>query len=419
MVTRYTVDLRRQSAHGDRHVDHRRGRPDRGHRRPVDASNTTHTNAGTYADSWSFAGTANYNSIASTTITNTIKKANATVVVTPYTVTYNGSPHTATVTSITGVAGRDRGHRRHRRALTPRTRTPAPMPTPGASPAANYNSIASRTITDTINKANATVVVTPYTVTYNGFSHAATVTITGVNGETGATVGTVDVSGTTHTNAGTFNTDSWCFTGTANYNNIANTTITDQIDKANATVVVTPYSVTYDGNPHTASVVSITGVNGETGATVGTVDVSNTTHTNAGTYNTDYWFFTGTANYNNIANTTITDQIDKANATVVVTPYSVTYDGNPHTAGITSITGVNGETGATVGTVDVSNTTHTNAGTYNSDYWFFTGTANYNNIGNTTITDQIDKANATVVVTPYSVTYDGNPHTAAWCRSRA
>ena len=67
-----------------------------------------------------------------------------------------------------------------------------------------------------------------------------------------------------------------------------------------------------------------------------------------------------------------------------------------------SITGVNGETGATVGTVDVSNTTHTNAGTCINDYWFFTGTANYNNIGNTTITDQIDKANATVVVTPYS-----------------
>ena len=72
----------------------------------------------------------------------------------------------------------------------------------------------------------------------------------------------------------------------------------------------------------------------------------------------------------------------------------MTYDGNPHTATVVSITGVNGETGATVGTVDVSNTTHTNAGTYTSDYWFFTGTANYNNIGNTTITDQIDKANA-------------------------
>jgi hypothetical protein len=71
--------------------------------------------------------------------------------------------------------------------------------------------------------------------------------------------------------------------------------------------------------------------------------VSNTTHTNAGTYTTDSWSFTGTANYNNIAATTITDTINKADATVVVTPYNVTYNGNPHTATYT-ISGVNGET---------------------------------------------------------------------------
>jgi hypothetical protein len=57
---------------------------------------------------------------------------------------------------------------------------------------------------------------------------------------------------------------------------------------------------------------------------------------------------------------------------------------------------VNGETGATVGTVDVSHTTHTNARTYTSDYWSFTGTANYNNIGNTTITDYIGPRDALV-----------------------
>src|SRR5436190_24275592 len=91
----------------------------------------------------------------------------------------------------------------------------------------------------------------------------------------------------------------------------------------------------------------ITGVNGETGATVGTVDVNNTTHTNAGTYASDFWSFTGAANYNNIASTTITDIIYKANATVVVTPYSVTYNGLAHTATVASITGVNGETGTT------------------------------------------------------------------------
>ena len=81
--------------------------------------------------------------------------------------------------------------------------------------------------------------------------------------------------------------------------------------------------------------------------------------------------------------------ITKATATVVVTPYNVVYDLAPHTAKITSIAGVPGETGSTVGTVDVSNTTHINPGSYTSDYWFFTGTANYNNIGNTTITDTI------------------------------
>src|SRR5947207_6979783 len=148
----------------------------------------------------------------------------------------------------------------------------------------------------------------------------------------------------------------------ANYNDIGNTTITDTIGKANATVVVTPYTsltTTYDGHSHTVTVTSITGVNSETGVTVGTVDVSHTNHTDAGTYAMDYWFFTGTANYNNIGNTTITDSIGKANATVVVTPYTsltTTYDGNPHTATVTSITGVNSETGATVGTVNVSNT---------------------------------------------------------------
>jgi hypothetical protein len=84
--------------------------------------------------------------------------------------------------------------------------------------------------------------------------------------------------------------------------------------------------------------------------------------------------------------------VGNATATVVVTPYSVTYDGNAHTASAGTITGVNGETGATVGTVDVSGTTHTVAGTYSSDSWTLSGGANYNNIGATTITDTINQA---------------------------
>ena len=116
---------------------------------------------------------------------------------------------------------------------------------------------------------------------------------------------------------------------------------------------MTAYSVTYNGNPHTATVSTITGVNGETGATVGAVNVTGTTHTDAGTYNNDPWTFTGTANYNNQSGT-VDDYIGKADATFTVTAYSVTYNGNPHTATVSTITGVNGETGATVGAVNVT-----------------------------------------------------------------
>src|SRR5207253_526596 len=112
-------------------------------------------------------------------------------------------------------------------------------------------------------------------------------------------------------------------------NNIAATVITDHIGKADASVVVAAYDMTYDGHDHTATVTSITGVNGEVDATVGTVDVSHTTHKNAGTYNADYWTFTGTANYNNIAATTITDTIDQVTLTAGIIGNPVKpYDGN-------------------------------------------------------------------------------------------
>src|SRR5205823_3028001 len=247
----------------------------------------------------------------------------------------------------------------------------------------NYNDIGNTTITDCIAKANATVVVTPYTcptTVYDGLAHTATYTLNGVNGETGAAVGTVDVNHTTHTNASTYNTDYWFFTGSGNYNDIGNTTVTDCIAKANATVVVTPYTcptTVYNGLARTATY-TITGVHGETGATVGAVNVTGTTHTNAGTYNNDPWSFTGTANYNN-QNGTVNDCIAKANATFTVTPYNVVFDNNSHTATVGPINGVNGETGATVGTISLSGTTHTMPGDYPTDPWTFTGAANYNN----------------------------------------
>jgi hypothetical protein len=256
-----------------------------------------------------------------------------------------------------------------------------------------------------VNKANAKVVVTPYTVPYDGNAHTATYTITGVNNESGATVGTVDVSNTTHTNANPAGySDSWSFAGTANYNDIASTPITDVINLAGSSVVVTinggPFS--YTGLAQTPATVAVTGAGGLNLAPAA-VYINNV---NAGTATASYTY-AGDANHTGSTGSA-TFTINRANAKVVVTPYTVPYDGNAHTATYT-ITGVNNESDANVGSVDVSNTTHTNANPAGySDSWSFTGTGNYNDIASTPITDIINLAPSSVLVTinggPFSYT---------------
>src|SRR5205823_6218187 len=122
--------------------------------------------------------------------------------------------------------------------------------------------------------------------------------------------------------------------------------------KANATIVVTPYSITYDTNAHTATGTA-KGVNSES---LSGLDLSATTHTSAGTYAADGWTFTDvTGNYNN-ASGAVSDSLARADAVIVFTPYSVTYDSFAHTATGTA-TGV-GSDGALSGLV-LGGTTHT------------------------------------------------------------
>jgi hypothetical protein len=72
----------------------------------------------------------------------------------------------------------------------------------------------------TIAKANATINITPYNVTYDHNSHTATGTATGVCSDS---LSGLDLSGTTHTNPGDYN-DSWTFTDvTGNYNDASGT----------------------------------------------------------------------------------------------------------------------------------------------------------------------------------------------------
>jgi len=277
------------------------------------ASYSNNVNAGTATASYTFAGDANHTG-SSDSKTFAIGKADPAVTVTGYSVTYDGNPHTATYT-ITGVNG-ETGATVGTIDVSATTHTNAGTYNADAwsfAGAANYNNT-SGSVNDAIAKANPAVVVTGYSVTYDGNPHTATYTITGVNGESGATVGTINVSATTHTNAGTYNADAWSFAGAANYNSTSGS-VNDAIAKANPAVTVTGYSVTYDGNPHTATYSNITGVNGEAGATVGTIDVTGTTHTNAGTYNNDPWTFTGTANYNNTSGS-VNDAINQKAASV-------------------------------------------------------------------------------------------------------
>jgi parallel beta-helix repeat protein len=275
-------------------------------------------------------------------------------------------------------------------------------------------------VTQTVNPATPTVIVTDAGGTYNGQSFAATATATGAISGTDNTpsaslegvspiltyysgtytqLSALPSSGgfsTAPTNAGDYTVVA-NFTGSADYTSataLANFTI----NKANATITVTPYSLTYDGNAHTATGT----VKGVGGVNLSGLDLSGTTHTNAGTY-TDNWTFTDTTgNYNN-ATETVSDCIAKANATINVTGYNVTYDSNSHTATGTA-TGVKGEV---LSGLALSGTTHTNACT-TTDTWTFTDvTGNYNN-ASSTVSDSIAKATPAVSVTDAGGTYNGS-----------
>src|SRR5207244_4395488 len=103
---------------------------------------------------------------------------------------------------------------------------------------ANYND-QSGDVQVVIGKADATIHVTAYSVTYDAAAHTATGTATGVAGVNLANL--LNLSGTMHTNAGSYATDPWTFAGDTNYN-AASSTIADSIAKADATVSVNGYS---------------------------------------------------------------------------------------------------------------------------------------------------------------------------------
>ena len=207
----------------------------------------------------------------------------------------------------------------------------------------------------TVSAARLSVTATNESMVYGGAVPVLPYTYTGlVNGDTSVVFsGSLVTTATSSSSVGDYPITVGTLAATGNYT--VGTLNAGTLTIAKADITVTPYDVTYDGNVHNATGKTLTGL------------VINSAHTNAGIY-TDSWAYTDpNGNYNSSAGIII-DTIAKANANINVTPYSVTYDGNFHTAtGV--ITGVNGVglSGLTVSSAQ------TNAGTY-ADSWVFSDT---------------------------------------------
>ena len=192
------------------------------------------------------------------------------------------------------------------------------------------------------------------------------------NGVTDASgVATLNNASLAGINAGSYpNGVGGSFAGDTNYlTSSATNSLT--VNRANAVISVTGYSVQYDGDPHTATG-SATGVNGES---LAGLDLSGTTHTNAGNYAGDPWTFTDvTGNYNNTGGT-VDDAISKAPSTTTVTcPASVLYSGSPLTPCSATATGIGGLSVPGL-TVTYSNNVNPGTATANASYG---GDSNHN-----------------------------------------
>jgi len=179
----------------------------------LDFSGTTHANAiAAHSDSVTFTDvTGNYNDDATLTVTDSIAKANADCSsITGYTGTYNAVAHGASG-SCKGVngetlAGLDLGA----------SFTDVPGGTANwtfTDVTGNYNDD-SGTAAIVITKADATCNIVGYTANYDGASHGASGSCSGIGGETAGTLNlgasfTDFPGGTAH----------WAFTGNGNYNN--------------------------------------------------------------------------------------------------------------------------------------------------------------------------------------------------------
>jgi predicted outer membrane repeat protein len=358
------------------------------------------TNAGTYAVTADFipTDTANYNSLTDALAGDfIINKITPTLSVTNSPVTYDGLPHSATVTgSVPGTASN---------ILTGgsvvKTDVGTYAVTADFTPddATNYNSLSGAPAGNfIINKATPTLFVTNSPITYNGSPHAATVA-----GSVSGTVSNILTGGSaSQINAGTYAiTADFTPSDTANYNSLTDASAGNFIiNKATPALSVMNSPVLYNGVPRAATVVSSV-----PGTISNVLTGGSASQTNAGTYSVTADFIpTDNANYNSLTNAPAGNfVINKITPTLSVTNSPVLFNGSPQAATVT------GSVPGTISNVLTGGSaTQINVGTYAVTADFApTDTANYNSLtaasaGNFVISTDITPPDTQLIIRPAS-----------------
>jgi hypothetical protein len=371
-------------------------------------------NAGSLTLNVTFTPTSTLNYLSSTaSVTLQVLPATPTITLTGGTFTYDKQTHAATV-SATGAGGVMPTVTYNGSSTLPRD---AGEYTVVASIEATQNySGASATATITILKATPTLTLTGGgTFIYDKQTHAATLSATGVGGETLTPTLTYNGESTPPVDAGVYTVVA-ALDATQNYN-AANATVTITILKATPTITLTGGGTfIYDKQTHAATA-SATGVGGEALTPAVTYNGSSTLPLDAGDY-TVAATLDETQNYNP-ASTTATIAILKATPTVTVgTIWSYyTYDATPHSA-VAYARGVGGEdlTPVTI-TYDGATEPPVNAGLYTL-VASYEGSQNYEA---KTASGTLDIRKRTVSMSggiSNFPTYDGTPKTISSAEAR-
>ncbi len=377
---------------------------------------TVPTNAGTYAVSVIFTSADNNYNNASGSGSILINKADSMTVVSVaggVTFTYDATAHPATV-SVTGAGGL--------------SLTPDPVYSCGHAPinvadsgcTASYNFVgddnhnpSSDSKTYTISKATPMVTVSGGPFTFDGNSHAATITVTGVGGVTvsGSSAVTYNGLATVPTNAGNYAVSVNFTSADNNYNN-ASGSGSILINKADSiTLVSGVFTFTFDGNPHPATV-SVTGAGGLSLTPAPVYSCGHAPINVADSGCTASYNFAGDDNHNPSSDSK-TYTISKATPLVTVSGGPFTFDGNSHAATIT-VTGVGGAavSGSTVVSYNGLTTLPIHAATYAVAVTFTSADGNYDNATGSGSLLINQASSVTTVSGIFSFTYDGNAHPA-------